>query len=252
MTLGFVGVGEIVSHVVRALFTGPNPPAEVLLSPRSTHRSSALAQSFPGARVCSSNQEVVDGSDIVFIGVLPGQAEEVVKDLKFRSDQTVVSLAARIYPEVVAQWVAPASRVCQLIPLPFISLHVGPLVTYPNLPEVSELFDGIGELVSVETGDQLRVLSCASAMMSSFFAFTNTGVDWAIENGLDGDVAMKYMYSLMKANAHEGLLTALADRHELVPGHETPGGLNEYNRTTLEQAGMFELLDSSLTKLFTK
>lgn len=252
MTLGFVGVGEIVSHVVKALCTGPNPPEKILLSPRSTHRSSALAAQFSQVEVCESNQEVVDGSDVVFIGVLPSQAQEVVESLKFRSDQTIASLAARIYPETVATWVAPATRVCQLIPLPFISLHVGPLVTYPDLPEVSELFAGIGELVAVNDADQLRVLSCASAMMSSFFAFTNTGVNWAIENGLDSEVAMKYMYSLMKANAHEGLLTPLEDRHELIPGHETPGGLNEYNRKTLEEAGMFKLLDASLTHLFQK
>ena len=252
MTLGFVGVGEIVSHVVKALCTGPNPPERILLSPRSTHRSAHLANQFQQVEVCASNQEVVDGSDIVFIGVLPGQAQEVISELDFRAEQTVVSLAARIYPEVVATWVSPATRVCQLIPLPFISLHVGPLVTYPNLPEVSELFAGIGELVSVETGDQLRILSCASAMMSSFFAFTNTGVDWAIANGLEEDVAMKYMYSLMKANAHEGLLSEAKDRHELVPGHETPGGLNEYNRTTLENSGAFALLAESLDFLFKK
>ena len=47
-------------------------PSKVLLSPRNHAKSAALADKFPGlVEVAASNQAVVDGSDIVLLGVLP-------------------------------------------------------------------------------------------------------------------------------------------------------------------------------------
>ena len=47
-------------------------PSKVLLSPRNQAKSAALATKFPAlVEVAASNQAVVDGSDIVLLGVLP-------------------------------------------------------------------------------------------------------------------------------------------------------------------------------------
>ena len=68
------------SAIVRGLCTLPAPPAAVVLSPRGAQKAAALYGEFPSlTRVAGSNQEVVDCSDVVFVGVLPKQAEEVLR-----------------------------------------------------------------------------------------------------------------------------------------------------------------------------
>jgi len=43
---------------------------------------------------CSSNQEVVDNSDWVFVGVLPAQTSAALRDLTFKKEHIVVSLVS--------------------------------------------------------------------------------------------------------------------------------------------------------------
>ena len=77
-TVGFLGVGTINSAVCRGLCTlAPElRPSEVLLSPRGAAKAAALAADFPGVcRVCETNQAVVDGSDTLFLAMLPQQAD---------------------------------------------------------------------------------------------------------------------------------------------------------------------------------
>ena len=73
---GFVGVGTMSSAIVRGMCTLPGDPACIVLSPRGAVKAAALAAEFPDkVTIASGNQEVVDKSDVVFIGVLPKQTE---------------------------------------------------------------------------------------------------------------------------------------------------------------------------------
>ena len=251
MRLGFVGVGAISAAVVDALMTGPNAgDLEIVLSPRNAQRSARLEGTYPRTSIATSNQDVVDSSDFVFMGVLPGQMIDVCAELTFRDDQTVVSLIAGMPPTTVEPLVAPAATVAQMIPLPVIAMHAGPLVICPNVPSVVELFDGCGEIVVLEDETKIFVLSCASASMSTFFEFQNTVIDWSTKNGLSREISHAYATSLYKGLATEAMNTATADLDEMPREHETPGGLNEHMRATMTEAGMFTELDKQLQFIF--
>ena len=115
----------------------------LLLSPRSAERSERLADEFAQCERLDSNQAVIDASEIVVLGMRPQQVDEALADLRFRSDQVVASLIAGTPPSGIAPLVTPATRVCQLIPLPAISLRRGPLVISPPLPEVEPMLDAL-------------------------------------------------------------------------------------------------------------
>ena len=99
-TYGFIGVGTMSSAIVRGLCTLPQPPKAVVLSPRGESNGLSLVQQFstgdtPGiVRRAKTNQEVVDESDVIFVGVLPQQTEEVLRALTFKPTQTIVSLVS--------------------------------------------------------------------------------------------------------------------------------------------------------------
>lgn len=247
MKLGFVGVGAISQACIEALLTGQNADSvSIVLSPRSRNRADQLAAKYSQVSIAENNQDVLDKSDVVFMGVLPGQMRDVCAELTFRSDHIIGSLIAGFPPSVVQELVAPATQVAQLIPLPVISLHAGPLVVCPNNKTIVNLFEGSGDIVVLDNEDQILILSCASAAMSSFFKFQNTVIDWSSAKGLDAEVAKAYATSLFKGLATEAAHESLSRMPYMVVEHETPGGLNEYIRTTLENSGFFATLNDAL------
>lgn len=251
MRLGFVGVGAISEAVIDALMTGPHAgDLEIVLSPRNSERSAKLAGKFPRTTIASDNQAVLDGSDVVFMGVLPGQMNDVCADLNFRADHTVVSLIAGMPPSTVAAIVDPATEVVQMIPLPVVAMHAGPLVICPGNPKIVDLFEGCGEIVVLEDETKIFILSVASATMSSFFQLQNTVIDWSVASGLAEDISHQYVTSLYKGLAIEGMSTKYHDLPEMPKEHETPGGLNEHIRKSLSDAGMFDELTKQLEYIY--
>lgn len=249
--LGFVGVGAISDAVVESLMTGPNAAhLEIVLSPRNAQRSAELAAKFPRTTIAADNQDVLDSTDVVFMGVLPGQMNDVCAELNFRAEHVVVSLIAGMPPSTVAEIVAPATEVVQMIPLPVVAMHAGPLVICPGNPKIVDLFEGCGEIVALDDESKIFILSCASATMSSFFKFQNTVIDWSIASGLSEEISHQYATSLYKGLAIEAMNTEFKDLPEMPREHETPGGLNEHIRKSLDDAGMFDEITKQLEHIY--
>lgn len=240
VTVGFVGVGTITAAVARVILEADRDGAvEVVLSPRSASRSAELAERYDRARIAESNRAVVEASDIVVIGVLPQQVADVCGELSFREDQIIVSVAAGWPPSTLAKHVAPATRICQMIPLPMIELGVGPIALHPMIPEVEQLLGGGGEVVGIAEERDIIVFSCLSAVMSSFFEAQNTMIDWGVSHGVPAQDVKNYVAALLHGLATQSLHAKLEDLPHLPEEHETPGGINAYIRHSLfEQDGM--------------
>lgn len=138
-----------------------------------------------------------------------------------------------------------------MIPLPMIALHTGPVVLRPPVPELEHLLECCGEIVAVEREQDLIVLSCASATMSTFLAFERSVIDWSVGEGLDPTTAKDYVAALFGGLATETMHTNHARLARMPQEHETPGGLNEYVRLSMTTAGMFAELANSLGHLHT-
>jgi pyrroline-5-carboxylate reductase len=250
LRVGFVGVGAIATAIVDALMSGPHAAEiDVVLSPRSAPRSAELAARHRQVRVAPDNQLVVDAADIVILAVLPDLMAALCSSLSFRKEQIVVSLAAGCPPSLLAERVDPAATVCQMIPLPMIALHTGPVVICPRVRRLEYLLEGCGEVVSLEREENLIVLSCASGTMSTFLEFENTVIDWAIKYGLDAQTAKDYVVGLFLGLATETMHTGLDRLPDMPHEHETPGGLNEYIRQSLTTANVFTELANHLDHL---
>jgi pyrroline-5-carboxylate reductase len=250
LRVGLVGVGAIATAMVDALMSGPHADEiDVVLSPRSAPRSAELAARHRQVRVAPANQLVVDAAEIVILAVLPDQMAALCSSLSFREEQAVVSLAAGWPPSLLAEYVEPAATVCQMIPLPMIALHTGPVVICPRVRRVEHLLEGCGEVVTLEREEDLIVLSCASATMSTFLAFEITVIDWSIKHGLDAQIAKDYVAALFLGLATEAIHTPLDRLPEMPHEHETRGGLNEYLRQSLTTASVFAELANHLDQL---
>ena len=96
MKLGFIGTGNISSDVVTGICKSKIPFKKIFVSPRNKLKSKKLSKKFKKVYITKTNQEVIDKSDWVFLGVLPEVGEKILPSLKFKSNQTVVSFISTI------------------------------------------------------------------------------------------------------------------------------------------------------------
>jgi len=249
-SIGFLGVGTISEALVRAMAARDGIADTLLLSPRSADRTERLVADFPECRRLESNQAVVDASDIVVLGMRPQQVDEALADLRFRDDQIIASLIAGTPPSGIAPLVAPATRVCQLIPLPAIALRRGPLVISPPVPEVVTALEGLGEIVTLEDESLIRTLSCASAFMSTYYEMQNALISWITAQGIDEETASRYIRAELDGLAAVGWATPDSARGDLPHEHQTKGGLNERVRARLLEIGWFDDLVGAIDGVY--
>lgn len=79
-TIGLLGTGKIGSAVISGFCSANGwQPRHVTVSARTKSKADALVAHFPERiSIGATNQEIVDNSDVIFIGLLPHVAKEVV------------------------------------------------------------------------------------------------------------------------------------------------------------------------------
>ena len=93
MNIGVLGTGQISSSLVRGFCTDTaGKDLHFYVSPRNREKAAALAAAFPEqVTVCETNQQVVDQSEWVLLALLPPQAEEILRPLRFRQEQVLLA-----------------------------------------------------------------------------------------------------------------------------------------------------------------
>ena len=250
MRIGFLGVGTVSTAVIHAISARPGDRHLLFLSPRSAKTTGELAATYPHCIRLESNQAVIDASDMVVISMRPQQVDAALEGLVFRSDQVIASFVAAMPPSQMAPLVAPATRIAQLVPLPPIALHKGPLLICPAIPEVMAAFAGLGDIVILEDETKIRIISCASAVMSTYYEMQNSIIDWAVGHGLDRSISAIYVRSLLEGLAVAGSHADEADLDALPAAHQTRGGLNERVRAGLMADDWFGNLRRQLDDIY--
>ncbi|HSI40896.1 MAG TPA: NAD(P)-binding domain-containing protein [Xanthobacteraceae bacterium] len=246
LRLGFIGTGTLAAAVIDGLQAIRAEPLAILVSPRAESTSRALAERHAEVTRAASNAEVVEGSDVVFLGVRPSQLDDAAAGLPFRPEQTVVSFLAGVPHARVLAAVAPAQTVVRVNPLPPIRLRQGPVVIYPADPLVERLFAGLGDLIVATKESDLANIGIASAMMSTHYALQNRIIAWLVSRQMAPDGAQAYVRSMFSGLAATGL-DALARREAIDPAdYETPGGLNWRGRGYLTENGWFDEAERAL------
>ena len=242
--LGFLGVGTIATAMIQGL-RRRWPGMVFRLSPRSADIGRRLADADPLVHVEPSNAAVVAAADIVFLAMRPTQMEDALRGLPFRAGQIVASCVAGAPLEQVSALVAPAPA-CRVIPLPMIARGEGPLVLYPPLPPLVALFDGLGDVIRAADETAFGAYAACSGTMSTMLALQAAITTWIATHGGTPEGAATYVHALHRGLAHTVSGTHPAALGALIGDHETPGGLNERVRLSLEAQGWFGAVGTAL------
>lgn len=143
MKIAIIGAGNMGGSIARGLAKGSLiADSDIIVSNPSAGKLEKLKEEFPGISTTLSNTEAATGADIVILAVKPWFVESVMRELKLKSKQTLVSVAAGISFEELAHFViAPEMPMFRLIPNTAISeLESMTLIAARNTNDEQNLF----------------------------------------------------------------------------------------------------------------
>ncbi|WP_166238428.1 late competence protein ComER [Paenibacillus turpanensis] len=83
MNVGFIGTGSMGSILIEAMLrSGALQPQQVVAANRTREKAQQLAARYPGMKVASSNAEVFQECDMVFLCIKPMEYKKVIDEVK--------------------------------------------------------------------------------------------------------------------------------------------------------------------------
>jgi len=244
--LGFVGTGTISSAVVAGLAQSGIDIEEMVVSPRNAETAARLAGQYALVSVGKDNQDVVDRSQIVFLAVRSQIAEAVIRQIRFRPEQHVVSFIPVISLETIAEWIGVPVKITQALPLPFVAHGLGATAFYPPEETISAIFSALGTAVAVADRQEYELLTTGSALMGTYFGILESAERWLTDAGVRSPQAHAYLRQLFAGLAHATATAPNASFSELRFEFSTKGGLNEQIFRDFQTSGGTAALEGAL------
>tara|TARA_B110000438_G_scaffold132223_1_gene128297 strand:- start:311 stop:1078 length:768 start_codon:yes stop_codon:yes gene_type:complete len=249
MKLGFIGTGKIASSVITGICTSKIPFKKILISPRNKFIAQKLKKNFKKISIAKNNQEIINLSNWVFLSITPIVGEKIIKNLKFRSDQTVISFISTLTLTQLKKAIKVKAKIIRAIPLPPISLKKGPIPICPPDKNVKNFFNKIGTTIEIKNEKSSINFWSTSGMMAPFYEILRVMTNWLVKRGVKRIDAQKYVTSLFLALSEDAVVNSKKELKYLVKESQTPKGLNEQGVKELSKAGFYKSLEKTLNSI---
>ena len=83
MILGFIGTGKISSSIIFGIFKSKLKVKRIYISSRNRSLAKKLTKKFRQVKILNNNQEIIDKSSTIFLGITPNVANKILSKLKF-------------------------------------------------------------------------------------------------------------------------------------------------------------------------
>ena len=253
MNLGFIGTGKITSSVVNGICSSKLKYKKILVSSRNRKISKNLKKKFKKIYIVKNNQEIIDRCNWIFLAVTPTVGKKIIKNLKFKKNQVIVSFVATLNLSYIKKAIKVKAKVVRVIPLPFISLRKGPVPICPPNTKVRNFFNQLGSAIEIKNEKLSNNFWAMSGMMAPFYELLSTKATWLVNKGIGRENSQKYITSLFAALAEDAVVNSKKDLKYLVKDSQTPKGLNEQGVKELRNAGFYrssiKTLNSILKRL---
>ena len=139
--------------------------------------------------------------------------------------------------------------IVRAIPLPPISLKVGPIPICPPNKKVKDFFDKLGSTVEIKNEKLSINFWSTSGMMASYYNMLDTMSTWLNKKGVKKLDAQKYVTSLFLALSKDAVINSNKDLKLLVKDSQTPKGLNEQGLKEMSKNKVYKSIISTLNSI---
>lgn len=252
MKVAIIGAGNMGGAIARGLANGHYISTEnIIVSNPSSGKLDALKREFPAIQVTHNNKEAAMDADIVIIAVKPWKVEEVVKPLRLRHPQVLVSVAAGLTFEQLAHFVDPEMSIFRVIPntaisqLASMTLVAARNASVQQVENLLKMFNEMGRTLLIEEKDFESATALASCGIAYVLKYVEAAMQAGVEMGIRPHEAM-----FMVAQSLQGAAQLLLDKPTR-PALEiekvtTPGGITIKGVNELEHAGFTSAIIKAL------
>ena len=249
MKLGFIGTGKIASSVIIGICNSKIKYKQILISSRTKKTALSLKRRFKKIKIYKSNQNIIDKSDWIFLAITPSVGKKIIKDLKFKNNQTIVSFISTINLSNLKKMIKTKSSIVRAIPLPPISLKKGPVPIYPPNKKVKNFFNKIGSTIEIKNEKLSTNFWTISGMMASYYEILRTLSEWLVKKGLKRKDTQKYITELFLALSEDAVINSKKDLKYLVKESQTPKGLNEKGIKEMKKRFVYKSIINTLNSI---
>ena len=250
MKLGFIGTGKIASSVILGVCKSKIKFRQIIVSPRNKRIANNLKKKFKKVSIAKNNQDVINKSNWIFLSVTPKVGDKIIKDLKFKSNQTIISFISTINLSELKKMIKVKSKIIRAIPLPPISIKKGPVPICPPNRKVKSFFDKIGSTIEIKNEKLSINFWSSSGMMASYYELLRVMSDWLIKKGIKRKDAQRYITSLFLALSEDAVINSKKDLKHLVKESQTPKGLNEQGLKEMTKKNVYKSVVHSLNSIY--
>ena len=246
MKLGFIGTGKIASSVIIGICSSKISFTKIFVSPRNKKIAANLKKKFKKVIIAKNNQQIIDNSNWVFLSITPTVGKKILKNLKFKSNQTIISFISTITLSQLKRAIKVKAKIVRAIPLPPISLKKGPVPICPPNKKVKEFFNKIGSTIEIKNEKLSINFWSTSGMMASYYEILKAMSEWLVKRGIKRLDAQKYITTLFLALSEDAVVNSKKELKYLVKESQTPKGLNEQGLKEMNKKGVYKSVINTL------
>ena len=185
MILGFIGTGKISSSIIYGIFKSKLKVKKIYISSRNTNIAKKLAKKFRSIRILKDNQEIVDKSSIIFLGITPIVGNKILPKLKFSKNKKVISLISTINLEKLKKF-TKVKNLVRATPLPPIEIKKGPIIICPPNKFAKNIFKHLGKVLEIRNENLSYKFWSTASLMATYYEILYTCSKWLVKKAVNG------------------------------------------------------------------
>ena len=245
MILGFIGTGKISSSIIYGIFKSKLKVNKIYISSRNTNIARKLAKKFRSVKVLKDNQDIVDKSSVIFLGITPNVGKKILPKIKFAKNKKVISLISTINLEKLKKLIK-LKNIVRAIPLPPIEIKKGPVIVCPPSKFAKNIFKHLGQVLELRNERLSYKFWSTASLMATYYEILNTSSKWLSKKGINKKLADTYVTELFLALSQDALNKSSKGFKKLVADSQTPNGLNMQVLNELKKGKFFTKFTKAL------
>ena len=245
MILGFIGTGKISSSIIYGIFKSKLKVKKIYISSRNINIAKKLAKKFRSIKVLKDNQEIIDKSSVIFLGITPNVGNKILPKLKFSKNKKIISLISTLNLEKLKSF-TKAKNIVRATPLPPIEIKRGPIIICPPNKYAKNIFKYLGKVLEIRNEKLSYKFWSTASLMAAFYEILNTSSKWLVKKGINKKFADTYIAELFLALSQDALNKSSQGFKKLVADSQTPKGLNMQVLNELKKGKFFTKFTKAL------
>ena len=245
MILGFIGTGKISSSIILGIFKSKLKVKRIYISSRNRSIAKKLAKKFGRVKILKDNQQIINKSSIIILGVTPNVGSKILSKLKFSNNKKIISLISTINLANLKK-LTKNKNIVRATPLPPIEIKKGPIVICPPNKTAKNLFKHLGEVIEIRNEKLSNKFWSTASIMAAYYEILNTSTNWLIRKGINKNLAQNYIAELFLSFSQDAVNKRSQGFKKLVAESQTPKGLNMQVLNELKRGKFFSKFAKAL------